>query len=82
MPAVASRTVRDILADALLADCGWCWGGWGNPCTDVPPGGMHVARLSRAYRRGLISKADLMAVLEALVVFANDTVVRSEAVAA
>ena len=72
------RTLRDIAADALLADCGWCWGGWGNPCTTDEPGGMHVARLNRAYRRGLISEADYMAVIHSLDAFTSATVVTRE----
>ncbi len=43
------------------------------PCT---PEGDHVARFGRAMRRGLISGADLIAVLQALDVFTNTTIVR------
>jgi hypothetical protein len=78
MPGVTARPLAQITADALLADCGWCWGGWGNPCATEPPGGMHVARLSRAYRRGLISEADFMAVTGNLDAFTLGTVVTFE----
>jgi hypothetical protein len=74
-----NRPVSEICADALLADCGWCWDGRGNPCATEPPGGTHAARLARAYRRGLISEADLMAVLGALDAFTEATVVRADA---
>lgn len=57
------RPLAAIAGDALLADCGWCWAGWGNRCDTDPLGGMHVTRFDRAYRRGLISAADLAAVM-------------------
>jgi hypothetical protein len=83
VPAVAARPLADITADALLADCGWCWGGWGNPCTTEPPGGMHLARYARACRRGLISDADMRAVRDAApAVFTPGTVLDLQAVAA
>jgi len=71
---MTARSLAAITADALLADCGWCWGGRGNPCATDPPGGMHEARFSRAYRRGLISEADLVRVLDALGVFTEASV--------
>jgi hypothetical protein len=37
--------------------------------------GLHVARFARAMRRGLIAGPELIAVLQALVVFTNDTLV-------
>lgn len=56
------RPFADIYADALLASCGWCWGGWGSECATAPQHGMHVSRLRRAERRGLITGAELAAV--------------------
>jgi hypothetical protein len=76
------RPLAEITADALLADCGWCWGGHGNRCATEPPGGIHVARFLRAYRRGLISSADLDSVLEALDAFTEGTVLHAAAVTA
>lgn len=77
MSTVSTRPLAEITADALLADCGWCWGGWGNPCDTDPPGGMHLARLFRANRRGLVSDADLGAVLAGFEVFEPSAVVRA-----
>jgi hypothetical protein len=77
-----------------MANCGECWALPGDECVyttapvsvPVTPGtpvqpvrGYHVARLVRAYRRGLISGPDLDAVLAELVVFTNATVVYDEA---
>ncbi len=59
-----SRTLADITANALLADCGECWPGPGVPCKG---GGMHVARLARARRRGLLSAEDMTIVVAAVV---------------
>jgi hypothetical protein len=60
-----------------MANCGHCWTKPGTPCTQGPDGadGYHVARLSRAMRRGLISGPELVAVLQALVTFNSATVV-------
>ena len=84
MPAVAARPVRDICADALGATCGHCRACHGIPCGGAGggAGAVHVARLSRAYRRGLISEADLMAVLGTLDAFTEATVVTSETLGA
>ena len=68
----AARSLHEIREAARLANCGECWQVPGTPCT---PEGDHVARFGRAMRRGLISGPDLIAVLQALVVFTNDTVV-------
>jgi len=57
------RTLAAITADAMLASCGWCWGGWGQPCD---ADGVHLARFARARRRGLISETDMAAVLGAV----------------
>jgi hypothetical protein len=50
----------------MLATCGQCWAAHLEPCT-VPatagPGACHLARCDRAARRGLISGAELAAVL-------------------
>ena len=68
----AARSLHEIREAARLANCGECWQVPGTPCT---PEGDHVARFGRAMRRGLISGADLIAVLQGLVVFTNDTIV-------
>ncbi len=59
-----SRTLADITANALLADCAECWPGPGVPCKG---GGMHVARLARARGRGLLSAEDMTIVVAAVV---------------
>ncbi len=68
----AARSRHEICELARLVNCGECWQVPGKPCT---PEGDHVARFGRAMRRGLISGADLIAVLQGLVVFTNDTIV-------
>jgi hypothetical protein len=63
--AVTARTLADITADALLATCGWCWARPGIPCSG---GGTHLARFQRAHRRGVLSAADMTALLAAVIV--------------
>jgi hypothetical protein len=63
---------QEICELARLVNCGECWQVPGKPCT---PEGDHVARFGRAMRRGLISGADLIAVLQALDAFTNATIV-------
>jgi hypothetical protein len=60
-----------------MANCGHCWTLPGTPCALGPDGadGFHVARLSRAMRRGLVSGHELVAVLQDLVTFDTATVV-------
>ena len=86
----AARSLHEICEDARRANCGECWVLPGDECVyttapvSVPviPGtlvrpvrGYHVARFGRAMRRGLISGADLIEVLQGLDAFTNDTVV-------
>jgi len=68
----AARSRREISEAARLANCGHCWRMPGEPCT---PEGDHVARYARAMRRGLISGAELIAVLQALGPFTGATLV-------
>jgi hypothetical protein len=68
----AARSLHEICEAARRVNCGECWQVPGKPCT---PQGDHVARFGRAMRRGLISGPDLIAVLQALDAFTNDTVV-------
>jgi hypothetical protein len=76
-PASAVRPLPEILAAVRRANCGHCWTLPGIPCALGPDGadGYHVARLSRAMRRGLISGRELVAVLQDLTVFDSATVV-------
>lgn len=80
MTTLTARPLADILADAILADCGAaeCWAHHLEPCKIPEPGGVHVARLYRAERKGLITGRELHAVLDGLVVFTLSTVVRAE----
>jgi len=71
-----SRTLADITANALLADCGECWPGPGVPCKG---GGMHVARLARARRRGLLSAEDMTIVVAAVIASMVPVIVTSGA---
>ena len=68
MTAVAAgpRPMAEIRELARLATCGQCWAYPGEPCAVPPgsgPGSYHLARYDRACRRGLISGADMAAVL-------------------
>ncbi len=80
--AEAVRTLAEIAADALQANCGHCWARPGRPCSASAPGGIHLARFARA-RKGLLSDADMCVVLDAAGdVFEPATVIRLEAVPA
>jgi hypothetical protein len=88
--APAARSLREICEDVRRANCGECWALPGDECVyttapvsvPVTPGtpvrsvrGYHVARFARAMRRGVISGADLMAVLDTAGVFTTSTVI-------
>ena len=88
--APAAHSLHEVCEAARLVNCGACWAFPGDECVyttapvsvPVNPGtpvlpvrGFHVARFGRALRRGLISGPDLIAVLQALDAFTNDTVV-------
>ena len=61
------RPLSEITADALRANCGNgdCWASPGQPCSIAP--GVHLERYQRARRKGLLSAADLTAVLAAAI---------------
>jgi hypothetical protein len=80
MPAVAARSVAEIVTEASRAECGHCWCRSGQPCSGNE-GGIHVARLARAERRGLITGAEFLAVIGELDAFTAATVVSCEALA-
>ena len=71
------RPLPEVLEAARQVNCGHCWKEPGPPCATSPAGagGVHVARLDRAFRRGLVSGPELVAVLQALTAFTSDTVV-------
>ena len=64
--------IRPLVVIARLANCGQCWQPPGDPCR---PEGSHLARYIRAERRGLIPRAVLARLTEALETFAPDIVV-------
>lgn len=68
----------DALADqgAARVTCGFCWQAPGEPCT---ADGWHLARFLRAYRRGLITKAEMVTVLATLTVISEGAVVTEAA---
>jgi hypothetical protein len=88
--APAAHSLHEVCEAARLVNCGQCWAIPGDecvytsipvsvpvtPCTPVQPArGYHVARFGRALRRGLITGLDLIAVLQSLDAFTNETVV-------
>jgi hypothetical protein len=72
----AVRSLAGICEAARRATCGECWQVPGEPCTQLPEGD-HVARFGRAARRGLLSGAELVAVLGTLDAFTTATVVET-----
>jgi hypothetical protein len=70
----AARSLAAICEAARQANCGECWQVPGVPCSQDPEGD-HVARFARAMRRGLISGAELVAVLQPLGPFTSATLV-------
>jgi hypothetical protein len=73
----AARSLREILGAARMINCAQCWQAPGQPCAHSTAGshGIHVARLARAFRRGLVSGPELITVLQAVVCFTLSTVV-------
>src|SRR5690348_9646930 len=70
------RTLHAICEHAAcLVNCGQCWARPGTPCDGDD--GYHVARFTRASRKGLLTAQDMATVLEAAGdVFTNATIVR------
>ena len=64
---------------ARMANCPHCWQRPGRPCTIAGPPGDHLARWQRAERRGLITRADLAAVVAGLDVIAPHVIIRDGA---
>jgi hypothetical protein len=80
------RPLAELIEAASQARCGQCWAEPGAACTTLPTldvpdpsplpdGGVHVARVGRAMRRGLLTGNELLAVLGTLDAFAPATVV-------
>ena len=75
-----ARSLAEIAADAMAANCGHCWAAPGEPCK---ADGMHLARFARARRRGLIDGPDMCVVLDAAGdVFEPRTVIPASTLAA
>jgi len=89
-PAGTAPTLHEICERARMATCGYCWAEPGEECayTTVPvsvpvvPGaplrpvrGYHVARFGRAFRRGLVTAAEFLAVTDAAGVFTADAII-------
>ena len=75
------RTLHAICEPTALAACTHCpAAGLEWPCvgSGSGPDGYHVARFAAAMRRGLVTGADLMTVLETAGAFSNATVVFDE----
>ena len=70
----ATEALAGITGAALAANCGHCWAAPGEPCATALSGGMHLARLDRAYRRGLLTAADFMLVVDTLDAFTEASV--------
>jgi hypothetical protein len=62
-----------------LANCAQCWQRLGRPCTINGTPGDHLARWQRAERRGLITRAELAAVVAPLEVIAAHVIIRDGA---
>jgi hypothetical protein len=69
-------TATTVAQAARLANCSQCWQRPGRPCTVSGPPGDHLARYQRAERRGLITRADLAAVVAGLEVIAAHVIIR------
>jgi hypothetical protein len=80
-PGSAPRSLHDACEAARLVACGYCWTDRGQSCRFTgtrarPVDGWHLQRLARARRKGLLSEADMSAVIEAAgVVLAPGTMI-------
>lgn len=86
----AARSLHEICESAREVNCGHCWALPGDECVFTrspvavpvtrdtpmqPVRGYHVARFSRAFRRGLITGPELIAVLQTVGAFTDSTVI-------
>ena len=79
-PAVPqARSLQEIREDARRANCPHCWQRPGRPCTVSGQPGDHLARYQRAERRGMITRAELAAVVGGLEVIAAHVIIRDGA---
>jgi hypothetical protein len=75
MTETVDHTPAEAAALALLVVCGHCWAAPGVPCMFSGPAGQHLARYQRAERRGLITRAELAAVVAGLDVIAAHVII-------
>jgi hypothetical protein len=68
-----ARSPAEICAATREANCGKCWQVPGVPCAQDPEGD-HVARFGQMARKGLISGAELVAILRGLEAFTTATI--------
>ena len=77
IPQAAPRGLDVIIEDVQQrAARPHCSAGRTQPCALPRPGGCHMARFARARREGLITAAEMAAVIKAAGVFTNGTVIR------
>ena len=78
MAAAIEQHAREALPVAervRSVNCGQCWQRPGRPCTVSGAPGDHLARYDRAERRGLITRAELAAVVAGLDVIAAHVII-------
>ena len=75
-PAGTPRATVAVTDLVRLANCPQCWQRPGRACTVSGEPGDHLARWQRAERRGLITRADLAAVVAGLDVIAAHVIIR------
>lgn len=76
----AARSLHEICEAARRGRCGYCGQKPRRACTDAGgQDGYHVARFAAAFKAGLISGRELVAVLHAAGVFTVSTVIRDGA---
>lgn len=79
METTIPRLAAAVTEDARRCPCPLCWVLACTPCTVSEPAGDHLARYQRAERRGLISRAELAAVVDGLDVIAAHVIVPERA---
>ena len=70
-----AREAIPVAERVRMAHCGHCWQRPGRSCTISGPPGEHLARYMRAERRGLITSAELAAVVARLEVIAPHVII-------
>ena len=68
IPQSPARSLHDVCESARLVPCGYCWGERSQSCAFTstrgrPIEGWHLERFARARRKGLITAAEMAAVI-------------------